>query len=39
MISVCMITKNEKEKLDRALLSLAGYGLEVVVDTGSADGA
>lgn len=39
MISVCMITKNEREKLSRSLASLSGYDLEVVVvDTGSTDG-
>lgn len=39
MLSVCIITKNEKEKLNRCLESLAPYPLEaVVVDTGSSDG-
>lgn len=39
MISVCIITKNEKEKLNRNLQSLSSYDLEVVVvDTGSTDG-
>lgn len=40
-LSVCIITKNEKEKLERCLKMLAGYKewLEiVVVDTGSTDG-
>lgn len=39
MLSVCIITKNEKENLERCLRQLCGYGFEiVVVDTGSADG-
>ncbi|MCI8530764.1 MAG: glycosyltransferase [Lachnospiraceae bacterium] len=38
-ISVCIITKNEKENLRECLQRLIGYGFEVVVvDTGSADG-
>lgn len=39
MISVCIITRDEKEKLNRCLESLKNYPLEiVVVDTGSKDG-
>lgn len=39
MLSVCIITKNEKENLERCLQQLSGYGFElVVVDTGSTDG-
>ena len=39
MISVCIITKNEKENLKCCLSHLLGYGFElVVVDTGSTDG-
>ncbi len=39
MLSVCIITKNEEEKLNRCLNSLKKYKLEVViVDTGSTDG-
>ncbi len=39
MLSVCIITKNEKENLQRCLKQLVGYGFElVVVDTGSTDG-
>lgn len=39
MLSVCIITKNEKEALEHCLLQLTGYGFElVVVDTGSTDG-
>lgn len=39
MLSVCIITKNEKENLERCLKQLSGYGFEiVVVDTGSDDG-
>lgn len=37
-LSVCIITKNEAEKLERCLQAIAGYGFEiVVVDTGSTD--
>ena len=37
-ISVCIITKNESEKLKKCLKQLMGYGFEiVVVDTGSTD--
>ena len=37
-ISVCIITKNEEEKLGRLLESLKPYGFEIViVDTGSTD--
>ncbi|MDE7278039.1 MAG: glycosyltransferase, partial [Lachnospiraceae bacterium] len=37
-ISVCIITKNEAENLDKCLKSLSPYPLEiVVVDTGSSD--
>lgn len=37
-ISVCIITKNESEKLRKCLKHLTGYGFEiVVVDTGSTD--
>lgn len=37
-ISVCIITKNEGDKLERCLKSLMGHGCElVVVDTGSVD--
>lgn len=39
MISICIITKNEKEALKRCLDQLKGYPVElVVVDTGSTDG-
>lgn len=39
MLSVCIITKNEKENLERCLQHLSGCGFElVVVDTGSTDG-
>ncbi len=39
-ISVCIITKNEKDKLDCCLKALAKYPFElVVVDTGSEDGS
>lgn len=39
MISVCMITRDDKDKLNRCLNSLKNYELEiVVVDTGSIDG-
>ncbi len=39
MLSICMITKNEKEKLNRCLVSLWDYAVElIVVDTGSSDG-
>lgn len=38
-LSVCIITKNEKENLEKCLQALAGYDLEIVVaDTGSTDG-
>lgn len=38
-LSVCIITKNEKENLRKCLQRLKGYGFElVVVDTGSVDG-
>ena len=38
-LSVCIITKNEKENLRECLQRLKGYGFElVVVDTGSTDG-
>lgn len=38
-LSVCIITKNEKENLKQCLQKLTGYGFElVVVDTGSTDG-
>lgn len=37
-ISVCIITKNESEKLKKCLKHLTVYGFEiVVVDTGSTD--
>lgn len=37
-ISVCIITKNEGNKLERCLKSLKGFGCElVIVDTGSVD--
>lgn len=37
-VSVCMITKNESEKLEKCLSSIKKYGFEiVVVDTGSTD--
>lgn len=37
-LSVCIITKDECNKLERCLKSLQGYGFEIiVVDTGSAD--
>lgn len=39
MLSVCIITKNEKDNLEHCLKNLSGYGFEiVVVDTGSMDG-
>ena len=39
MISVCIITRDEEEKLNRCLNSLKNYPVEVVVvDTGSKDG-
>lgn len=39
MISVCMITRDDKDKLNRSLNALKDYELEVVVvDTGSVDG-
>lgn len=39
MLSICIITKNEKTKLNRCLNALKPYPLEVVViDTGSTDG-
>lgn len=38
-LSVCIITKNEKENLEKCLQALSGYDLEIVVaDTGSTDG-
>ncbi len=38
MLSVCIITKNQEENLERCLSALSGYGFElVVVDTGSTD--
>ncbi len=38
-LSVCIITKNEKQNLEKCLKALAGYGFEIVVaDTGSTDG-
>lgn len=38
-LSVCIITKNEKEKLEHCLKCLLPYDMElVVVDTGSTDG-
>lgn len=38
-LSVCIITKNERERLRNCLQALQGRGLEiVVVDTGSTDG-
>ena len=37
-LSVCIITKNEAEKLEKCLKSIKAYDLEiVVVDTGSVD--
>ena len=37
-ISVCMIAKNEENRIARCLESLAPYGFEIViVDTGSTD--
>lgn len=37
-LSVCIITKNEAEKLEKCLKSLKSYDVEIVVaDTGSAD--
>lgn len=37
-VSVCVITKNERENLERCLKSFSGLGFElVVVDTGSSD--
>lgn len=39
-LSVCIITKNEKENLEKCLAALHPYGFElVVVDTGSSDGS
>ena len=39
MISVCIITKNEKTKLEKCLKALSEYPFElIVVDTGSDDG-
>ena len=39
MISVCIITKNEKNELEKCLKALSEYPFEVVVvDTGSDDG-
>lgn len=38
-LSVCIITKDECENLEKCLDALSGYGFElVVVDTGSSDG-
>ena len=38
-LSICIITKNEKEKLHKCLCAIKDYGCEiVVVDTGSTDG-
>ena len=38
MISVCIITKNEQENIERCLKSLMPYEMEIiVVDTGSTD--
>ncbi len=38
-LSVCIITKNEKDKLRKCLKALKGMGLEIVIaDTGSTDG-
>lgn len=37
-VSVCMIVKNEENKIERCLSSLAPFGFEIiVVDTGSSD--
>ena len=37
-ISLCMIVKNEEEKIERCLKSLLPYGFEIIiVDTGSTD--
>ena len=37
-LSICIITKNEEQNIDRCLKALAPYGLEtIVVDTGSTD--
>ena len=37
-LSICIITKNEEQNIDRCLKALAPYGLEtIVVDTGSMD--
>ena len=34
-LSICIITKNEEQNIDRCLKALAPYGLEtIVVDTG-----
>lgn len=39
MVSICIITKNEKDALKQCLEKLSGYDFElVVVDTGSVDG-
>lgn len=39
MLSICIITKNEKENIGKCLEALNKYGFEiVVVDTGSTDG-
>ena len=35
-LSICIITKNEEQNIDRCLKALVPYGLEtIVVDTGS----
>ena len=37
-LSICIITKNEEQNIDRCLKALAPYGLEtIVVDTGSTE--
>ena len=37
-LSICIITKNEEQNIDRCLKALVPYGLEtIVVDTGSTD--
>lgn len=38
-ISVCIIAKNEEERIEKCLASIKSYGFEIiVVDTGSSDG-